>query len=99
MKGVFKSLAFLGFVVAIVSVLYYLYKTKCPHACRVDDDWDLDDDFDYKNASDEEISKRLFPDDEEIIRRRFSKKKKSAPHARGYFNLNRIREAEGIIRE
>lgn len=87
MKGFVKTLAFFGFMLAVVSVVYYLYKTKCPHACREDEDCD----FDYKNASEEEILKRIVPDD--------AKNKKSAPHARGYFNLNRIREAEGIIRE
>lgn len=81
MKGLLKSFAFLGFVVAVASVLFYLYKTKCPHACRADLDCEFEDE--------EEDEKDDF----------VPNKKKTASHARGYFNLNRIREAEGIIRE
>lgn len=77
MKGLFKVLAFLGLVFAVASVLVYLYKTKCPHACKLE----------------------LEEEEEDILEDVVPEKKKSAPHARGYFNLNRIREAEGIIKE
>lgn len=75
MKGLFKFLAGIMVVVAFVSVLYYLYKTKCPHACKMEYDED-----------------ELF--EEEVV-----EKKKTAPHARGYFNLNKVREEEAIINE
>lgn len=75
MKGLLKSLAVFAFLLAAVSVVYYLYKTKCPHACRNEFEEDLEE-------VEEEVDK-----------------KKSAPHSRGYFNLNRIREAEAIIKE
>lgn len=80
MKGLFKFLVGIAvvfmIVLPIVSVVFYFYKTKCPHACRME-------------AEEEENTGEVEVFD----------KKKSAPHARGYFNLNRIREAEGIIRE
>lgn len=76
MKAICKGIAVVAFVFAIVSVVFYLYKTKCPHARR-------------KEAEDEEEGRENL----------CCGKKKAAPHARGYFNLNRIREAEESVSE